>query len=60
MDDETVFMVYGLLGRNRARVEPIAAVDETAARAHYHQKYPGWEGTIFKVEELLMEEATDV
>lgn len=58
--DGPVFMIYGLLGRNRYQVEPVHATDEAAARAWYHRKYPGWEGTIFKVEELVMEDEPDV
>lgn len=53
------FMIYGLFGRNRYQVEPIVASTEAEARQQYHRKYPGWEGTIFKVEELVLEEADD-
>lgn len=57
--DGLPFLVYGLLGGNRAKVDAVVAIDEADARAQYHQRYPGWEGTIFKVEQLVLEGSDD-
>lgn len=49
------FLVYGLMGRNRGNVEGIYATDEADARRQFHAKYPGWEGTTFRVDRALTE-----
>lgn len=46
------YAVFGLY-RDVHTPRVFFAADEAGARRQYHDAYPGWEGTTFKVQNLL-------
>lgn len=57
-DDLKHFAVFGLY-RDQAMPAVVKATDVNHARRQYHDKFPGWEGTTFKVIEPDAEQESD-